>query len=113
MSLPVHPSWDMRMNSGTMPSCVGTAVVAMTNTSRALRPRKRSFENENPASVEKSTTDSAVIVPTMIELPSAFQNWISPFSTLPTLVKNSPCGISDGIGFCAMYAEFDDASRNA
>ena len=49
----------------------------------------------------------------MIELPSAFQNWMSPFSTLPTLSKNSPCGISDGIGFCAMYAEFDDASRNA
>ena len=86
-SLPIQPSCDMRMNSGTTPSCVGTAVVAMTNTSRALRPRKRSFENEKPASVENSTTDSDVIVPTMIELVSAFQNWMSPFEHLADVVE--------------------------
>ena len=46
------------MYSGTTPSCVGTAIVATTKTSSHLRPRKRSFANAQPASVEKNTTES-------------------------------------------------------
>ena len=41
--VPVQPSFDIRMNSGTMPSCVGTAMVATTPASSADRPRKRSL----------------------------------------------------------------------
>ena len=43
--VPVHPSLDIRMNSGTTPSWVGTAIVATTNASSALLPRKRSLAN--------------------------------------------------------------------
>ena len=41
--LPVQPSLDIRMNSGTTPSWVGTAIVATTNTISAVRPRNRSL----------------------------------------------------------------------
>ncbi len=59
-TLPVQPSLAIRMNSGTTPSWVGTAIVAMTKTSRALLPRKRSLANAKPARVEKKTTEVAV-----------------------------------------------------
>ena len=45
-SWPIQPSFDITMNSGTMPSWVGTAMVAMTNTSSGPRPRKFSLANE-------------------------------------------------------------------
>ncbi len=41
--VPVQPSCDMMMKSGTTPSCVGTAVVAITKTNRPRLPLKRSF----------------------------------------------------------------------
>ena len=43
--VPVQPSLDIRMNSGTTASWVGTAIVATTKASRALLPRKRSLAN--------------------------------------------------------------------
>ena len=58
--LPVQPRSENRMYSGTTPSWVGTAMVATTKTSSHLEPRKRSFANAQPASVEKSTTESAM-----------------------------------------------------
>ena len=41
--LPVQPNSDIRMNMGTTPSWVGTAMVAITKTSSGPRPRKRSL----------------------------------------------------------------------
>ena len=38
-SLPTQPSSAITMNSGTMPSWVGTAIVPMTKASSAVRPR--------------------------------------------------------------------------
>lgn len=46
ISFPDQPISDMTMNSGTMPSWVGIAMVAMTKTSSGPRPRKRSFAKE-------------------------------------------------------------------
>lgn len=73
-SFPVHPSSDITMKSGTMPSWVGTARVAMMKTSSGPRPRKRSLEKEKPASVENTMTDMAVTTETMMLLSSAGQN---------------------------------------
>jgi hypothetical protein len=50
------------MYSGTTPSCIGTAIVATTKTSRPLLPGKRSFAKAHPASVEVRTTDAAISV---------------------------------------------------
>ena len=72
--LPIQPSLLMTMKSGTIPSCVGTAIVAMTKTSRPLRPRKRSLAKAKPAIAEKSTTSTATVELTRMLLPSAFQN---------------------------------------
>ena len=44
-SVPVHPSCRMSMKRGMIPSCVGTARVAITNTISPSRPRNRSFAN--------------------------------------------------------------------
>ena len=41
--LPAQPRLDIRMNSGTTPSWVGTAIVAMTTTISHPLPRKRSL----------------------------------------------------------------------
>src|SRR5690625_2601720 len=81
---PVHPSLLITMNSGTIPSWVGTAIVAITNISNCLRPRKRSFANEYPDSVEKTTTDTAVITETTTEFHTAGQNLISASRTRRT-----------------------------
>jgi hypothetical protein len=112
MSLPVQPSSDIRMNSGTTPSWVGTAIVAMTNTSRARRPRNRSLAKENPARVANSTTLIDVITATMTEFHRACQNLMSELSTRLTFSKKFGPGISDGIGFWAIVWESDDANRN-
>ena len=70
---PVQPRSANRMYSGTTPSCVGTAIVATTKTSSHLPPGKRSFANAQPASVEKTTTDTAISVELKIEFQSASQ----------------------------------------
>ena len=62
--------FDIRMNSGMMPSWVGIAIVTMTATSRPLRPRNRSLANAYPASVEKNTTE-IVMAPEMMMLLSS------------------------------------------
>src|SRR5690606_40952065 len=66
-SVPVHFHSAISMNIGTMPSWVGIAMVAITVSSRPVRPRKRSFANAYPASVEKNTTEM-VIAPEMMTL---------------------------------------------
>ena len=43
--VPVQPSLGIRMNSGTTPSWVGTAIVTTTKTISAVLPRKRSLAN--------------------------------------------------------------------
>ena len=42
-SVPVQPNCFITMKRGMMPSCVGTASVAITNTMSPSRPRKRSL----------------------------------------------------------------------
>src|SRR4051812_39031755 len=80
-SWPIHPSCFMTRNSGTTPSWVGTAVVAMTNTRSGPRPLKRSFANEKPASVENRTTESDVMTAMITELVTAFQKPMSDWRT--------------------------------
>src|SRR4029450_5226933 len=68
----------------------------MTQTYRALRPRKRSLAKANPARVEKRTTDR-VMAPAAIRLfDSAFQNrtWSK---TRCALLKKLPPGSSGGV----------------
>ena len=86
-------------------------MVAMTNTSRAPRPRKRSLANANPARVANSTTLIEVMTATMMELTRACQNLMSELITRVTLSMKLPSGISDGIGFWAMVMASEDASR--
>ena len=100
------------MNSGTTPSWVGTAMVAMTNTSRARRPRKRSLANENPARVANSTTLIDVMTATMTEFARACQNLMSELNTRVTLSMKLGPGINEGIGFCAIVWASEDARRN-
>src|SRR2546421_1766155 len=57
-----------------MPSWVGTARVATTNTNNALRPRKRRRAKANPASVENSTVETVTTPPTITLLLKALQN---------------------------------------
>ena len=65
----------MTMKSGTIPSCVGTAIVAMTKTSSPLRPRKRSLAKAKPGQRrEEHDEDRHDRGLTMMLLPSAFQN---------------------------------------
>src|SRR5665647_1496025 len=64
-TVPVQPNCRMRMNSGMMPSWVGMAMVATTNTMSALLLRNRSLANAKPASVEKVTTFSVVTFSTL------------------------------------------------
>ncbi len=112
MSLPVQPSSDIRMNSGTTPSWVGTAMVAMTKTSSARRPRNRSLAKENPARVANSTTLIDVMTATTTEFHRACQNLMSELITRETLSMKLPSGIRDGIGFWAIVTASEDASRN-
>jgi hypothetical protein len=56
------------MYSGITPSWVGTIIVAMITSSRALEPRKRSLAKANPASDEKNTTLTVTQPATMAEL---------------------------------------------
>ena len=112
-SLPVHSSLDITMNSGTTPSWVGTAMVAMTKTSRARRPRKRSLAKAKPESVAKKTTDAEVMTATIRELTTAGQNLMSEVMTRSRFSKRLPCGMRDGIGFCAIVAASEDARRRA
>ena len=72
--VPVQPSFDITMNRGTMPSCVGTAMVATTPASSADRPRNRSLAKAYPASVPKTTVEVAQTDDTSTLLPRAFQN---------------------------------------
>ncbi|MDT4887586.1 hypothetical protein FQZ97_1240520 [compost metagenome] len=81
------------MNSGTTPSCVGTAMVAITKTSSPLLPRKRSLANANPARVEKITTEADVTVETRMLLPMAFQKGMLS-KTFAALARKFPPGRS-------------------
>src|SRR5690606_13497362 len=72
-SSPVQPSLAITWNSGMTPSCTGTAIVAMTNTSSGPDPRNRSLAKAYPANVEKNTTEAATVVDTMSEFIVAFQ----------------------------------------
>ena len=101
--LPIQPSLLMTMKSGTIPSCVGTAIVAMTKTSSPLRPRKRSLAKAKPAIAEKSTTSTATVVLTRMLLPRAFQNGIVVMTVL-AFWRKCPPGTSEN-GSCTMAAE--------
>ena len=103
-SWPVQPRSLKRMYSGTTPSCVGTAMVAMTNTSSQLDPRNFSFANAHPARVEKNTTDSAMRPELMIEFHRATQKFTagSPI-TFAALEKKLPPGIHDMWGSRIVY----------
>ncbi len=94
--LPIQPSWLMTMKSGTIPSWVGTAIVAMTKTSSPLRPRKRSLAKAKPAIAEKSTTSSATVPLTRMLLPRAFQNGIVVMTVLAFCRKCPPARASRG-----------------
>jgi hypothetical protein len=61
----------MRMKSGTTPSCAGTIIVARMIRSSTVLPRKRSFANAKPASVQKKIVPSAIEPETITELRSA------------------------------------------
>src|SRR5688500_8000450 len=74
--LPVQPNSDIRMNMGTTPTWMRTAMVAITKTRRRPRPRKRSLAKAQPAKVQKNTTEQAVAVDTIRRLPMAFQKGI-------------------------------------
>src|SRR3954464_8982089 len=114
--LPIQPSLLITMKSGTIPSWVGTAIVAMTKTSRPFRPRNRSLAKAKPASAEKSTTSSATVELTRMLLPRAFQNRtvVTPVGaackagTVVTRVaafwKKGPPGMKE-YGSCTMAAE--------
>ena len=87
------------MYSGTTPSCVGTAIVATTKMSSALLPRKRSLANAQPASVEMTTTDAAMIVELKIEFHSASQKLTAgSFMTATALAMKLPPGSHDMFG---------------
>ncbi len=112
--VPTQFSFVMTMNSGITPSCTGTAIVAMTNISRARRPRKRSLEKENPREVAKKTTEAEVIAETITEFPSARQKSMSEVTTFCRLCRRFPWGgISDGSGLRAMLPASDEASSSA
>ncbi len=83
------------MNSGMMPSWVGTARVAITKTSRPSRPRKRSLAKAYPASVEKDTTDSVMTEDTTRLLPRAAQK-STVLNTSAALSQKRPPGSSGG-----------------
>src|ERR1041384_4893897 len=78
---PVHPSSENSTYSGTTPSCCGIAIVATTNASMAGTPRKRSFANAQPASVEVMTTADAMRNDEKIEFQSAPQKLTAGFVT--------------------------------
>src|SRR5674476_691183 len=84
ISFPVHSSFDMMMNSGTTPSWVGTAIVAMMKTSSGRRARNRSLAKANPARVAKNTTEIDVTPATMRLFSTAGQNLMSEDNTRPT-----------------------------
>ena len=101
----------MRMNSGTTPSWVGTAMVATTNTSRARRPRNRSLANANPARVEKRTTLIEVIDGHDDGVPQGLPELDAALITRETLSRKLPPGIRDGIGFWAMVMASEEPIR--
>ncbi len=87
------------MYSGTTPSCMGTAIVPTTNSSSHGPPRKVSFAKAHPASVEKKTTDAAMIPELITEFISAGQKLTagSPM-TAAALARKFPPGIHDMFG---------------
>jgi len=100
----------MTMNSGTTPSWVGIAIVAMTKTSSGPRPRKRSLAKEYPASVEKMTTERDCRTATVSELMKPFINGMFESKTRPKLSKRLPSGSNAGIGLRTMVIDVEDAS---
>src|SRR5450759_2432287 len=94
-NVPVQPNCRMRMNSGMMPSWVGMAMVATTNTMSALLPRNRSLANAKPARVEKVTTENVMTPETMTLLSIACQNGMVS-NTSATFFQNCPPGSSGG-----------------
>ena len=109
---PTQPSWRITMKSGTTPSCVGTAIVAITNTSSPRRPRNRSFAKLNPARVAKNTVDTEQMVATSTELITAGQKLMSEWITALMFSKKFGPGIGDGMGLRAISPASEEDSRN-
>ena len=84
------------MNSGMMPSWVGTASVTTMNTNSSLLPRNRSLAKANPASEENSTVVRVTVPDTMTLLASAFQNG-TVSNTRAALAKKLPPGTNGGM----------------
>ncbi len=55
-----------------IPSCTGTASVAITVSISSFRPRNSSFANANPARALKSTTEAVTTEATMNEFVRPF-----------------------------------------
>ena len=87
------------MYSGTTPSCVGTAMVAITKTSSQRLPAKRSFAKAHPASVEKKTTDAAMTTELQMLFHRATQKFTAGLeTTAAAFAKKLPPGIHDMLG---------------
>src|SRR5690625_6441996 len=108
---PTQPSRDMTMNSGITPSCTGTAMVAITNSSSPRRPRNRSLEKANPARVAKKTTETEVTTETMTEFHSADQKLMSEPITCWRLDHRLPWGSREGIGVRAMVPASEERAE--
>src|SRR5690625_5186035 len=110
---PTQPKRDITMNRGTTPSWTGTAIMAKTNTSSGVRPRKLSLAKENPASVENSTVEADTMTATSTLLTTEVKKLMSEPNTRMRLAHRLPCGMSDGFGLRAMLEASDEASRTA
>lgn len=111
--VPVQPISLNRMYSGTTPSCIGTAIVAMTKTSRTLEPLNRSFAKAQPARVEKNTTDRAMSAELTIEFHSATQKFTAgSLITFAALLKKFPPGSHDMLGSRIVYEVPDPISSD-
>src|SRR5690606_31748966 len=71
-----QPKSLIMMNIGTVPSCIGMIIVAMTNTYRPVRARNVSVANAKPASVEKNTVAAETTTATTSEFMNDIQKSI-------------------------------------
>jgi hypothetical protein len=74
-------------------------MVAITSSSRALRPRKRSLANAKPASEQNTTTEMVAVDATRTLLSRARRKATSALSkTRCTFVPSSSPGVNGGVG---------------
>ena len=110
----IQPKCLISMYRGITPSWTGTIIVAMTTSSSALRPRKSSFANANPASALKKTTQMVTTPATIAEFASAVQKSTL---TMPAskrrrmLLHRWPPGVSTG-GYAPSAELSCDATTN-